>query len=248
MQVNLIFHDIVISSAKINNKYTITKDYFLSLMEEIGRSTKNKKTLFMKYRIYFDDGYTSFHDTIYPLLYNKPWEVTLAIVTDNLDSEGFLKSRILREYFNQGIKIASHGTSHAALAVYKDGKLQDTPSGGKYNNSPRGQREPLSENEIIYQYYESKKYLESLLSIEIDEFVFPYGLYNSQVVFLNSKYGFYKYLSTCDEHLDFGASLRPRVLINNERTIPETIKYLTSFSRPDFTPPRTGFLNINLYS
>ena len=122
----------------------------------------------------------------------------------------------------EGIKISSHTSSHAALAVYREGKLQGTPLGGIYQNSPWGQGDILSENEILFQLVESKNKLRNN-NILTDELVLPHGLYNDTVLRLNYQYGLYKYISTCDEYLDYGEYLRPRFLIDNERSIKDTI-------------------------
>ncbi len=222
MRLNLIFHNIVKSEKDINNKYTVTLDYYLQLLDQIEQLLKSHKTLFSSYHVYFDDGYISFHDIVYPKIkiFSK---YTLAIVTNSLNKEGFLTDKMLIDYDNKGISISSHGVSHSSLSFYEKGVLQSTRVNGKYGNTPRGQNKPLSENEVIFQFKESQKYLQTLLNHKINEFVLPYGLYNNRTVSLNKAGNYYKYMSTCDEYLDSGQSLRPRFLIDHENTIEQTI-------------------------
>ncbi|KKQ48429.1 MAG: hypothetical protein US68_C0033G0006 [Candidatus Shapirobacteria bacterium GW2011_GWE1_38_10] len=223
MQLNLIFHNIVKSEKDIANKYTVTLDYYLDLVEKIERLIKGGKTSFSDYRVYFDDGYISFHELIYPKI-NDFSKYTLAVVTNDVNKAGFLDDQMLIEYDKKGIVISSHGVSHASLAFYENGVLQKTLANGKYENTSRGQNKSLSENEVIFQFKESQKYLQNLLGHRVSEFVFPYGLYNKQTLSLNKTGGYYKYLVTCDEYLDSGLSLRPRFLIDHERITEATIR------------------------
>lgn len=223
MRLNLIFHNVVKKESELNNKYTVTYDYYSRLVEKVASLISQRKTFYAEIQIYFDDGYASFNELVYPHIKGNYSSFTLSIVPDDLDHNGFLPSSLLKDYYRQGIQIASHSASHAALAVYKQGVLQGTPLAGEYKNSPKGQNDSLTENEVSYQYQSSKQYLENLLGKPVTEFVFPYGLYNPQAVLINNRYSYFKYLSTCDEYLDGGQLLRPRYLIDHERSVDETV-------------------------
>lgn len=227
MRLNLIFHNIVKSEKDVNNKYTVILDYYLELLERIGRLVKDHKTLFSDYHIYFDDGHISFHNIVYPKIKDFS-RYTLAVVINELNKEDFLNNKLLLEYDKKEIIISSHGVSHSSLAFYENGVLQNTSTGGEYENTQRGQNKALSENEVVFQIKESQIYLQKLLDHEIKEFVLPYGLYNNHTITLNKVGNYYKYLATCDEYLDSGQFLRPRFLINNERTIEETIQIISN--------------------
>lgn len=68
---------------------------------------------------YFDDGYDSFDKYIFPLITENEYPLyCLAIISDFIDTPGYLTSKKLRKYSNVGINIASHGVSHAALAIF----------------------------------------------------------------------------------------------------------------------------------
>lgn len=222
MLLNLVFHNIVSNSKQLNNKYTVTHDYYVELIEKLNQKIKDRNTLFSDYHIYFDDGYVSFNEFIYPSIgdYSK---FTLAIVTDDINRNGFLNDSLLNMYDQKGIIISSHGISHSTLGFYKNGVLQDTFSDGPYKNSPKGQKKVLSENEVLYQLKESKTYLEKLVGHKINEFVLPYGIYNETTLLINKSNHLYKNISTCDEYLDDGDYLKPRFLIDHEKDIETTI-------------------------
>lgn len=222
---NLIFHKILKEEKDIDDKYNISLDYYISFLKEFNnaiRLKQNKESY--TYQIYFDDGDDSFIKLILPLIKpNEYCKFTLAIVTDWINKEGYLSEQEIISLNNLGINIASHGTSHSALAVSKKLSDRNTPINGEYRDGVFGFEQRLSENEVIYQFIESKKRL-TKLGISVNEFVFPFGLYNDTTVRVNYELGTYKYLSTCDEYLDEGQLLRPRYLIDNERSIDETIK------------------------
>ncbi|KKR11003.1 MAG: hypothetical protein UT39_C0012G0025 [Candidatus Woesebacteria bacterium GW2011_GWA1_39_21] len=223
MQLNLIFHNVVESERELNNKYTVTLEFLKEIIERIELSINNQQTVFKNLNLYFDDGYESFESLVLPYVFNKPYPIKLSVITQKLGQKGYLNKTSIRRLVKQNILIVSHGVSHSALAVYKDSELQLTAKGGVYRNSPFGQGEVLSDAEVLYQLIESKKSIETEFKIKCDEFVFPYGLYNNDVVALNYKYGIYTYMSTCDEYLDGGQFLKPRYLIDHERNVRVTI-------------------------
>ncbi|MBI2103500.1 polysaccharide deacetylase family protein [Candidatus Woesebacteria bacterium] len=232
MRLNLVFHNVVQteSESEIDNKYTVTLDYLLQLIEEVNKSIINKQSTFDDFHIYFDDGYRSFIDLVFPSIKNICSKIKLAIITDKINQKDYLTEENIRVAIGEGIQIVSHGVSHAALAIYKENHLQPTPLGGEYSNSPFGQGESLHGNQVLYQLIESKKYLEKTFDVHCEEFVFPYGLYNDTIIALNNRHGIYPTISTCDEYLDEGRPLKPRILVDHERTIAETVGLLNKLS------------------
>ena len=223
MILNLIFHKIYKYQTEIKDKYDITYDYYLIIIKEVNNLIKSKKSKFTDYRIYFDDGYDSFKNIVFPnMTILQKHKTTLAIVTDLIGKNGYLDKKSLECFNKCGITISSHTASHTALAVYKNNKLQNSIKGGIYQNSPSGQGDILTENEILYQFIESKNKLKNC-GFKVNELVLPHGLYNDTVIRINYEYGIYAYISTCDEYLDEGQSLKPRFLIDNERSIADTI-------------------------
>ena len=215
MQINIIFHNIAEDNEELTNKYSVNRWYLIRLIEDIKSkliSMENRPELCL----YFDDGYSSFYNVVLPMIDDIPFPITLTVILDKLDTAGYITTEQLINISNSRVSIASHGVSHAALAVYRENQLQDIALIGKYENTPFGQGEPLSADQIKYQFIESKKKLESIINKPIDEFVLPYGLYNSRVVEIFKELDLYKYLSTCDIGIDNGQILKPRFLISND--------------------------------
>lgn len=222
MQLNIVFHDVVFATKNITNKYTVTIDYYLKLINILDQKIKNQETLFSNYHVYFDDGYISFNNLIYQTIKDFS-KFTLAIVTGDINKDGFLTDSLIKIYDKKGITISSHGVSHASLGFFKNGILETTPTEGCFKNSPKGQNKTLSENEIFYQLKKSQSYLEKILDHKIHEFVLPYGIYNKTLLQINKSNNLYQFISTCNEYLDNRGSLKPRFLINNEKSINQTI-------------------------
>lgn len=227
MQLNIVFHDIVSDTNNIKNEYTVAKSYYFKFINLLEKVIREQKTPFSNYHVYFDDGYISFNDYIYPKICD-PSKYTLAIVTNDINKNGFLTDNLIKKYDKKGITISSHGVSHASLGFYKKGTVMEIDRKGYYKNSSKGQNRQLCENEILYQFKKSQEYLEKLLHHKIIEFVLPYGIYNNTILEINKKYGLYKNISTCDEYLDDNFYLKPRILISNKNDTNTTIRKILS--------------------
>ncbi|MEI6288470.1 MAG: polysaccharide deacetylase family protein [bacterium] len=223
MRLNIIFHDIVKSENDLKNEFSITIEYYLSLVSKIEEFIIKKQAKFNEVCFYFDDGYRSFKDLIFPSIKDDYYKYCLAIVTNSIGQEGYLSASDLILFRDRGISITSHGCSHVALAIYDRDKLQSTASGGFYKDSTRGKSQSLMENQVLYQLVESKKILVDVLKQEINEFVFPYGLYSNDTLKINNKNKAYSYLAICDnEYLDDGKNLRSRFLVTNKLSVQQT--------------------------
>ena len=130
MRLNVVFHDIVKGRSDLKNEFSVTLDYYLSLVAKIERVITEKQAEFSKACFYFDNGHRSFGDLVFPLIKDNFKKYCLAITTDNIDQKGYLGISDLAVFKNVGIRIASHGCSHAALAIYDASGLQATPDGG----------------------------------------------------------------------------------------------------------------------
>ncbi len=222
MRINLVFHNI--TEADITqNRYELTRSSALKIIVKIQQITQ-KDPVISDALFYFDDGYNSFDKYIFPLITENEYSsYCLAIISDFVDTPGYLTSEKLRKYSSVGINIASHGASHAALVIWDESeKMIKTTLGGVYRNTPLGKNFALSENEIRYQMIESKKILEEKIGRSVTEFILPYGLYNDEVVKIAKEY--YKTVSTCDKELDTGLFLRPRLLVESSHSIESLIK------------------------
>lgn len=225
---NIIFHRITKYERDIKDTYEITISQFLDIVKFVRNSAKKEDVHFNKYRFYFDDGDDSFLRRVLPLLHKHEYvSTTLAITTGFVEGKGFLDWDDLRGLMGSGINIASHGVSHSALAFYVDGVPLESIPGGEYKTSLFGHTSILSEQEIIYQLNESKNKLEEN-QFNINEFVLPHGCYNKTVLDINKKNKIYKIISTCDEYLDSGNYLRPRVLTRNDQNISDFKKLILS--------------------
>ena len=219
---NLVLHDIA-TNEDTSGDYIISKSKLSYLLNYL----KERKNI----RIYFDDGYKSAL-TILPSI--VPTELVsktiIPVIAEKINESGYLTSSDIKDLVKLGFRIVSHGYSHAAMAIYDDTDIyiDDSLQGGKYQNSPIGKDRPLSTYEILYQYIESKKILEDICEYVVDEFVFPYGLYNKTCIDVNQEHNIYKYLSTCDSEIDTGKTLRPRHLIYCKKTIREILDEIES--------------------
>lgn len=237
MKLNLVFHRILKDKSQVDDIYNCSEDYFNKFIDTFIDEFYSGSFEFNDFQLYFDDGDRSFLEIVYPKMpkYLKA-RTSLAIVTDWIDKKGFMTKQELNSLKSDEINICAHSVSHPALAVFDQGKLLKSPYGGKYQSAPFGQGNALYQEEIKFQLNESKKTLEDLLGLEITEFVFPHGLYNSNIVTMNYQYNLYRYLSTCEEYLDEGQLIKPRLLVESDKSIDSIMKKIQDLK--PFTPDK----------
>jgi hypothetical protein len=213
-KLNICLHNVVGNDTHINSIYDITRDQLLRL-NDLLRQNIDKE--YDTYDLYFDDGYKSFKDIVCFLdLGISHNHIRCAVISDQVGDKNKLTESEIQDLSAEGYGIDSHGTSHAALAVFKDKKLLPTSTGGEYTNSAYGQDEQLSENQVLFQAIESKISLEKLLHTPINNFVLPYGLYNEQTIQIITSKTNYRKILTCHPGIDTGQVLAPRLLITQE--------------------------------
>jgi len=195
--VNIVFHRVLENGEHPRSPYDLSRNFILSLVDKILPLLSEKE---FRLRLFFDDGHLSHSEISQELKRNYGLDVVLGIVTDDVGGSGYLASEQLVSLFQSGISIASHGVSHAALGRYENGKVKDSPAGGMYHLMPRGKENILTENEIVYQTVESRKFFEKL-GIPVSEFVYPYGIYNDQTKNIVSKAGYVRAYS-CDFNIE----------------------------------------------
>jgi len=106
--------------------------------------------------ISFDDGWENQFDYALPSLEKYHYSATFFVVTNYIGRPGFISWPQLQTLLTDGMKIGSHSRSHPRLNRIKDSaKLWD-------------------------QIYNSKAILESQLETPVEEFAYPYGLYNAK--------------------------------------------------------------------
>jgi len=231
--LNLVFHRIFLRESDVEDIYDCSLDFFNDLLKEVIKQMKSSTCNYSDFRIYFDDGHESFLELVYPHLTSKlKNRTTLAIITNKVGNKEYISKGNILMFSNKGIKISSHSTSHPGMAVCTEQFLRPTPRGGKYENVETTLSVLLKEEEVRYQLKESKKFLEQIAA-PVDEFVFPYGIYNSDIIRLNYQFSYYKYLSTCDEYLDCGEYIRPRILVTSDKSVSETLQKIMSLKEID---------------
>lgn len=212
--LNICLHNIVERQSDIRSIYDLTSSQLSDLNRHIASRSGDS---YDSYTLYFDDGYKSFKDIVsnLDLGINKE-NVRCAIIVDQIGTPGKLSLDEIKALDTQGYGIDSHGMSHAALAVFENEKLLPTLNGGEYHNSPYGQGEALSEQEVLFQLIESKRTLEGSLNKAIDNFVLPFGLYNNQTIQIITAKTNYRRVLTCHSGIDNGQVLVPRLLITQD--------------------------------
>lgn len=221
MYLNIIFHRLGIGHYDIRDLYEVTVDQFVATLTFLRQRLSALNRSFDDYRLYFDDGDDSFMISALPHIMDRELSnCVLAITTDNIGKNGFLSKNDLVSLQKKGIQIASHSVSHPALAFYRDQVIQPTPAGGRFQSAPFGHTKILTAQEVLYQLQESKRILEEIVG-SVSEFVLPHGCYNQDVINLNQVHGLYKVISTCDNYLDDGRNLRPRILTRSDMSIME---------------------------
>ena len=106
--------------------------------------------------ISFDDGWETQFEYALPSLEKYHYSATFFVVTNYIGRPGFISWPQLQTLLTDGMKIGSHSRSHPRLNRIKDSaKLWD-------------------------QVYTSKTILESQLETPVEEFAYPYGLYNAK--------------------------------------------------------------------
>jgi peptidoglycan/xylan/chitin deacetylase (PgdA/CDA1 family) len=133
----------------------------------------------------FDDGYQSVYDNALPVLQSLGIKSTQFIITGNTDTDPFfMTSAELLAMYNLGHELGSHSVSHPDLTT-------------------------LTPAELDYQLSASKAFLETLTGGTVEDFAYPFGIYNDTVVAavrqhylaarcsvagINSRTGFNEYL------------------------------------------------------
>lgn len=118
----------------------------------------------------FDDSYDDFYTKAYPELLKRKMKAITYVITDKLNSTGYLTTDQLREMRNNGIEIASHTLSHPDLKT-------------------------LTDEELKKEISDSKTFLEKLLNEKVLSFAYPFGKYNLRIRKVVEDAG-YKYATT----------------------------------------------------
>jgi peptidoglycan/xylan/chitin deacetylase (PgdA/CDA1 family) len=168
----LLYHGVCLSRDEIRGKPSreyLTQDEFHShirWMKERGCTFMTLKDCLVRALrhetpewgvcLSFDDGKKSHLDLVAPILLEEGIRGTFFIITDWLGRVNFMKSEDLPKLSEMGMEIGSHSLSHPFMTA-------------------------LSEEEMIIEASESKRYLEDLISAPVESFSYPYGDVNPRV-------------------------------------------------------------------
>ena len=165
-----MFHHITDSPTVQKSKCVLSFDSFKDIinrysnydsLEKVVEKPSNKKIA-----ITFDDGLEDVYTLAYPFLKSKNIPFTIFVITDLLDTEGYITTNQLIEMASDElVTVGSHGVSHKIL---------------KHCNI----------NEQKYEISESKQRLEKIISQPINAFAFSHGMFNKNTVKLMGEYKF----------------------------------------------------------
>ncbi len=116
--------------------------------------------------ISFDDGWSDQFTYAFPILEKYHYAATFFVFTNAIGRHGFLSWDNLQTLVSDGMTIGSHSESHPYLTHITDPKILW--------------------NEIS----DSKQVLQDHLGITVNEFAYPFGMYNASIIALVQKAGY----------------------------------------------------------
>lgn len=141
--------------------------YTFITMDELADYLDGKKSLPPKpIMLTFDDGYRDFYTDVLPILRKYHVKAVAYIVSGFVDKPNFMSTQELREVAASGlVEIAAHSVYHLNLKAIK---LE------------------LAEKEVG----ESKTAIETLVGIPVNNFAYPYGDFNQNIIDFVQKAGY----------------------------------------------------------
>jgi peptidoglycan/xylan/chitin deacetylase (PgdA/CDA1 family) len=134
-------------------KWLKNNDYKTLTTKNIIDDNVYKKSVIM----IFDDGYHDFYTEAFPHLKEYNYTATVAIIVDQINTNGYLSENEIEELESYGIEIISHTMSHPDLT-----KLDDQSIKNELENS--------------------KSYLENKFKGRVNALVYPYGKFDDNVI------------------------------------------------------------------
>lgn len=228
-KINVVFHNIVEKESEVNNHYEVTVDFLCEIVESLLKILENKEVNLI---VFLDDGYFSQAKYAKLLHENYGIEICISLISQNIGIDGYLDQMEIKTLYNyNGVSMASHGVSHAALGKYENGEILPTLPNGQYRNMRRGHAERLAVEEVRYQLKESKSQL-AKNKIQTEIFVYPYGIFNDEITNLIQKEKIYSRAYTCEEGLETEKTLPlaiPRILVDNTQSVDEVCLKVARF-------------------
>lgn len=193
----LIFHHISDNPPVCKSGCKLSYDKFTGLLEGFDNyatlTEVVEKPSERHIAVTFDDGLKDVYETAYPFLKERNIPFTVFIVTDFLDTEGYITTENLKELAADGlVTIGSHGVTHKNL------------------NS-------LSAEEQKAELTESKRIIESIIGKPISNFAFSHGQYDKNTLDFMGTYEYGFTVNACP--LNFitvrNPKLVPRINVDN---------------------------------
>ncbi|MBI5150335.1 MAG: polysaccharide deacetylase family protein [Candidatus Omnitrophica bacterium] len=126
-------------------------------LSDLVRAVRERKSLPRKsVVITFDDGYQDNYTHAFPVLKKYHFPATMFVISDVINTPGFLTTAQIREMAAWGIEIGSHTRTHPYLPETPEGRLADEIAG-------------------------SKRKLEEDLGIRVVHFCYPSGGFNEEI-------------------------------------------------------------------
>lgn len=158
-------------------KFLSEADFNVVSLKTLGKSLLENKILPPKtIALTFDDGFQNFYSEAFPVLNEYNFPATVFLVTDYcgkfndwtgnlpaLEPSKLMDWSAIKELSNHNIEFASHSQTHPDLTQ-------------------------ISAREVERELVQSKSTIEERLGIEVTDFAYPYGKYNSPVRQLAKKH------------------------------------------------------------
>ena len=221
--INLVFHKLVNNYNEISNRYDFVFDHAVKVVREVKEKSMQYPGL--KTVVFLDDGYVSQYAFSKRIIESLDINVHISLIAEKIGHEEYLSENNIHDLKSCGVDFCAHGFSHAALGKYYNDKVLTTKSGGVYRNLPRGHKNILTRNEVKFQVCESTTKLEKF-GLHINSFVYPYGIYNNEIMKIVQESGLYEYAYTCDDDIEMGSSqpfALPRFMVYNDVSILDRI-------------------------
>lgn len=151
----------------------------------------------------FDDGYGSDFDIVLPLLMQVACTAIFFIITEKIDTPGYLSWSQVRELHNAGMSIGSHSVSHSDMRCLSLSK----------------QRE---------EFLSSRLCIEDKIGADVTSFSFPFGRFNRGLVKLAWDNGYRTVCTSKHGVTQLPAPLLPRNSINGLMSWGSVLRTLTA--------------------
>lgn len=143
------------------------------------------------YMVTFDDGYLSDYEIVYPLINKLKVKATFFINPCNIGKSGFLTWNMVQEMSNSGLLIGSHGYNHSNMLK-------------------------LTKNDAKREFVMSRRIIEKKIGKPVNNFSFPYGKFNQDLVNLAFDCGYVRCFISKHGVINSYEDIIPRNSINSK--------------------------------